>query len=102
MSIILNDHEMSLARELAKELTDINRKKELMNSFEKIHLALTGMIQEVKENLKDMLDFFMNSSTLSATSTIDDRPRLHVPVKVIPPPMPDFELPKLHVARSNL
>lgn len=98
--MILNEREMTMVKELARELVRAEREKQ-RRQFEEAFNNLKNKVMEIWEIIK--------STWENAFKTIHDlkkreveRSRWYVPLKIETPPMPDIKIPRLANARSNI
>lgn len=98
--MILNEREMQMARELARELVRIEKEKQL-KEFEEAFNNVKNKVIELWEIIKSVFE-----EGFKALHDLDNRERerskWHVPLKIEIPPMPDIQIPRLTNARSNI
>ncbi len=95
---MLNEQEMKLAKELARKLSSVGGgdEEQVLNDIRRFISTIKNVWQGVVETIGTIVETF--EELLSRKS----RPKWDVPLKINPPPMPDFVFPKMQLARSNL
>mgnify|MGYP001378600053 CR=1 FL=1 len=98
--MILNEREMQMARELARELVRIEKEKQ-SKEFEEAFKNVKNKVIEAWEIIKSVFE-----EAFKTLHDLDNRERerseWHVPLKIEIPPMPDIQIPRLTNARSNI
>lgn len=98
--MILNEREMQMARELARELVRVEKEKQ-SKEFEEAFNNVKNKVIELWEIIKSVFE-----EGFKALHDLDNRERerskWHVPLKIEIPPMPDIQIPRLTNARSNI
>lgn len=98
--MILNEREMQMAKELARELVRVEKEKQ-WKQFEESFNNLKNKVMEIWENIKSTWE-----NAFKALHDLDKRKVEHskwyVPLKIETPPMPDIQIPRLANARSNI
>ncbi len=104
---MLNEREMSMAKELAQELTSVNRlreKEKLDNAFKTIKSMFEGVkesVSEVWNTLKETFDNICETRKEIEHKNIL-RQSWHVPIKITLPEAPFVKNYNLQFARNNL
>lgn len=98
--MILNEREMQMAKELARELVRVEKEKQ-RKQFEEAFNNLKNKVMEMWEIIKSIWE-----NAFKVLHDLDkrkvERSNWHVPMKIEAPPMPDIKIPRLAIARSNI
>ena len=98
--MILNEREMQMAKELARELVRVEKEKQ-RKQFEEAFNNLKNTVMEMWEIIKSIWE-----NAFKVLHDLDkrkvERSNWHVPIKIEAPPMPDIKIPRLANARSNI
>lgn len=98
--MILNEREMQMAKELARELVRVEKEKQ-WEQFEEAFNNLKNKVMEMWEIIKSIWE-----NAFKVLHDLDkrkvERSKWHVPIKIEAPPMPDIKIPRLANARSNI
>ena len=98
--MILNEREMQMAKELARELVRVEKEKQ-RKQFEEAFNNLKNKVMEIWEIIKSIWE-----NAFKVLHDLDkrkvERSKWHVPIKIEAPPMPDIKIPRLANARSNI
>ena len=97
--MILNEREMQMAKELARELVRVEKENngsnwEAFNNLKNKVMEMWEIIKSIWENVFKVLHDLDKRKV--------ERSNWHVPMKIEAPPMPDIKIPRLAIARSNI
>ncbi len=102
---MLNEKELSMARELASELVVVQEKKTMKNAIQAlktIHEALTDLFYEIKNTVSEIWGTVKNTEVMTYDIKKRDFYNWHVPIKVNLPDAPFVKNHKLQFARSSI
>lgn len=102
--MILNEREMQMAKELAREFTLLNQTNE-EEEFERIVDMISSVKEFVTKAWNDIKEVVSNAMEFIESLKIkgdNHNCNWYVPIKIEAPPMPDIELRRHMNIRSNL
>lgn len=102
--MVLNEHEMAMAKELAQELTLQNKKKQIENLVESWKSTFGVVKDDIVELWNHIKDVFNTGENTRESIKLKEKLRdsWYTPVKINMPPMPDIPMPRMMNIRSDL
>lgn len=98
---ILNEREMKMARELARDLVRVQNEKKLTDAFNSIKEMATSAFDYLKKVFERGMQVFSDLFCNYEIAPWNEY-NWHVPMKIKATKLPNIKLPNFNLARSNL